>query len=104
MHAPHSLRVAAGSGLTTHSHRLLCHVLHVPPAVWRAPVPIPENLIMTERPKEEPLPDSQKRVQPFLDCISYLLARRWLRDQRQQTATSPQERPEPGDEAPTPKP
>jgi hypothetical protein len=58
---------------------------------------------MSERPKEESLPDSQKRVQPFLDCISYLLAKRWLRDQRQQqTATSPQENPEPGDEAPKP--
>jgi hypothetical protein len=28
--------------------------------------------------------DTQKRVQPFLDCISFLLAKRWLREQREQ--------------------
>lgn len=38
---------------------------------------------------------SQKRVQPFLDCIAFLLAKRWLRDQRQQDSEKPpQERPE----------
>jgi hypothetical protein len=34
---------------------------------------------------DEPTPDaSQRRVQPFLDCVAYLLAKRWLRDQRQE--------------------
>jgi hypothetical protein len=32
--------------------------------------------------KESPLA-SQARVQPFLDCVSCLLAKRWLHDQRQ---------------------
>ncbi len=38
-------------------------------------------------------PDSQKRLTPFLDCISYLLAKRWLKDQRQ-AARPPRERQE----------
>lgn len=33
----------------------------------------------------------QKRVDAFLDCIAHLLAKRWLRDQRQQEE-APQER------------
>jgi hypothetical protein len=27
---------------------------------------------------------AKKRLTPFLDCVSYLLARRWLRDQQQE--------------------
>ena len=39
---------------------------------------------MPQHPSEDsPCPD-QKRVEAFLDCIAYLLAKRWLRDQRQQ--------------------
>jgi hypothetical protein len=58
----------------------------------------PEIPIMSDHPQEKPPSESHKRVQPFLDCISYLLAKRWLRDQRQQTAEPPQERPESCDE------
>jgi hypothetical protein len=38
---------------------------------------------MPEHPDEQS-PDAQRRVQPFLDCVARLLARRWLRDQRQE--------------------
>ena len=54
---------------------------------------------MPDHPHEEPLPESHKRVQPFLDCISYLLAKRWLHDQRQEEEKPPQERPEHRDES-----
>ncbi|MCY2989449.1 MAG: hypothetical protein NTY19_16480 [Planctomycetota bacterium] len=50
---------------------------------------------MSEQSHEEPLSDSPKRLQPFLDCLAYLLAKRWLRDQRQQEETPPQDRREP---------
>jgi hypothetical protein len=53
---------------------------------------------MSDYSQEKPPPESHKRVQPFLDCVSYLLAKRWLRDQRQQTTEPPQERPESCDE------
>jgi len=33
---------------------------------------------------EAPSPHEMKRLDAFLDCIAYLLAKRWLRDQRQQ--------------------
>jgi hypothetical protein len=46
--------------------------------------PTLEYLSMPEH-ADEPSPDaSQRRVQPFLDCVAYLLAKRWLREQRQQ--------------------
>jgi hypothetical protein len=44
-----------------------------------------ETLIMAKRNNEEPSKAVQKHVQPFLDCVAYLLAKRWLRDQRRQT-------------------
>jgi hypothetical protein len=53
---------------------------------------------MAEPADEDSSHTSQKRVQPFLDCVAYLLARRWLRDQRQQQENHPQERQEPNDE------
>jgi hypothetical protein len=37
----------------------------------------------------------QRRLQPFLDCVAHLLAKRWLRDQRQQ-----EEKPPPGEQEP----
>ena len=49
---------------------------------------------MSEQPHEEPLSDSPKRLQPFLDCLAHLLAKRWLRDQRQQAEKPPQDRRE----------
>ncbi len=39
---------------------------------------------MAEHADEESRQAYQKRVRPFLDCVAYLLAKRWLRDQRQQ--------------------
>jgi hypothetical protein len=35
----------------------------------------------------------QRHLTPFLDCIAYLMAKRWLHDQRQAEA-SPQDTPE----------
>jgi len=37
----------------------------------------------------------QRRLQAFLDCVAHLLAKRWLRDQRQQ-----EEKPPPGEQDP----
>lgn len=53
---------------------------------------------MTEDPEEEFPQDVQNRLQPFLDCVAYLLAKRWLRDQRQGPAQPPQEESVPGDD------
>ena len=39
---------------------------------------------MPKHPSEDSSNDSQKRIDAFLDCTAYLLAKRWLRDQRQQ--------------------
>lgn len=39
---------------------------------------------MSQQPSEAPSPREMKRVDAFLDCIARLLAKRWLRDQRQQ--------------------
>ena len=50
---------------------------------------------MAEYADEESPQDSPKRVQSFLDCVAYLLAKRWLRDQRQQDEKPPQKKPEP---------
>lgn len=36
-----------------------------------------------EHPDEDPARHAQKRFETFLDCIAYLLARRWLRDEHQ---------------------
>lgn len=53
---------------------------------------------MPEIPDNDSARGPQKRLQPFLDCIAYLLARRWLREQRQQEEEPPQERQDPHDE------
>ena len=50
---------------------------------------------MADHADEESPQDSPKRVQPFLDCVAYLLAKRWLRDQREQDEKPPQKKPEP---------
>ena len=39
---------------------------------------------MPQHPSEDSSHHDKKRVEAFLDCIAYLLAKRWLRDQRQQ--------------------
>ena len=41
---------------------------------------------------------TQKRVQPFLDCVAYVLAKHWLRDQRQEQDKPLQERQSARDE------
>jgi hypothetical protein len=41
-----------------------------------------EILTMTENNNKEPANRFPKFVQPFLDCVAYLLAKRWLQDQR----------------------
>ena len=46
---------------------------------------------MSQHPGEDSSHRVQKRVNAFLDCIAYLLAKRWLRDQRQQEEKLPQE-------------
>lgn len=50
-------------------------------------------MIMSEPSDEESLRAAQKRVQPFLDCVAYLLAKRWLQDQRQQEDKPQQKHP-----------
>ena len=52
---------------------------------------------MSEHPDKESVRNAQKRIEPFLDCVAYLLAKRWLRDQRQEEET-PSDRQEPSDE------
>jgi hypothetical protein len=49
---------------------------------------------MSEQSDDQSAPDAQKRVQPFLDCIAFLLAKRWLHDQRQQESEKPQQQEE----------
>jgi len=39
---------------------------------------------MSQVPDEGPSPRETKRVDKFLDCVAGLLAKRWLRDQRQE--------------------
>ncbi len=39
---------------------------------------------MPQIPDKEPSHSAQKRVQAFLECIAQLLAKRWLREQREQ--------------------
>jgi hypothetical protein len=41
-------------------------------------------MLMPQNPSEDSSHRDRKRVEAFLDCIAYLLAKRWLRDQRQQ--------------------
>ena len=40
---------------------------------------------MPDHPKPNPKPyqNTEKRIEPFLDCLAFLLAKRWLREQRQ---------------------
>jgi hypothetical protein len=45
---------------------------------------------------------AQRRIQPFWDCVAYLLAKRWLQDQWQQEETPPQKGQESRTEQPEP--
>ena len=38
----------------------------------------------------------EERIEGFIDCIARLLARRWLRDRREQPVHPPQESEQPG--------
>jgi len=47
----------------------------------------PETDVMLHDPDKNFDHDAQQRLEALLDCIAYLLAKRWLRDQYQQEAT-----------------
>lgn len=57
---------------------------------------------MADDAEEEFPQDVQNRVEPFLDCVAYLLAKRWLRDRRQGIAPPHPEESLPGDEPDSP--
>jgi hypothetical protein len=46
---------------------------------------------MPERPREQAVQGTTKRFHAFLDCLASLLAKRWLRDQRQHEQETPQD-------------
>jgi hypothetical protein len=46
--------------------------------------PIVETVFMSESSDKVASRQAEKKTQPFLDCIAHLMAKRWLRDQRQQ--------------------
>jgi hypothetical protein len=50
-----------------------------------------EILMMSDHREQESARRAEGRLQPFLDCVAYLLAKRWLRDQRQQEERPPRE-------------
>jgi len=50
---------------------------------------------MSQVPDEGPSPREMKRVDQFLDCVARLLAKRWLRDQRQENESPHQTSCEP---------
>jgi hypothetical protein len=49
---------------------------------------------MSEQIDDESLRAAENRVQPFLDCVAYLLAKRCLLDQRQSGDKPPQKHSE----------
>ena len=90
MHAPLSLRTADFSG----RQRSWRFTSFLPPARHvTGPSRTPETMRMSEQP-DDTARNAQKRVQPLLDCISYLLAKRWLREQREQESKKPQQQGE----------
>ena len=44
---------------------------------------------MPKQTNEDSARQLQKRLQPFLDCVARLLAKRWLHDQRQEEEKPP---------------
>jgi len=50
---------------------------------------------MTDNANEKSARAKQNRVQSFLDCIAYLMAKHWLRNQRQQKVMLLQNNQEP---------
>ena len=39
---------------------------------------------MSESSNRKASRQAERKLQPFLDCVAYLLAKRWLREQREQ--------------------
>ena len=54
---------------------------------------------MPKQTNEDSARQLQRRLQPFLDCVAHLLAKRWLHDQRQQE-DSPTQKQSVADERP----
>ena len=58
----------------------------------------PRDSIMSDHPNPKPdpklPPGTERRVEPFLDCLAFLLAKRWLREQRQSEEKPSQDQPE----------
>ena len=52
---------------------------------------------MSEGSNEDAARNAQKRMQPFLDCISFLLAKRWLREQRERREQESEKTQQQGD-------
>jgi hypothetical protein len=57
---------------------------------------------MSEKPDNDRACATSKRLEPFLDCVAYLLAKRWLREQRQGATQPPQGESLPGNERDSP--
>jgi len=53
---------------------------------------------MSEHSNEDTTHTTHERLHPLLDCIAYLLAKRWLKDQRPPAETSPQDKDVPHDD------
>ena len=53
---------------------------------------------MVDHPDKELSRDDQKRLQPFLDCVAYLLAKQWLQDQRRREETQQKDGQKPSEE------
>lgn len=59
----------------------------------------PEATAMSQLPVEDSAREARNRLQSFLDCVAYLLAKRCLREQRRgKKESQPQEQPPRGDE------
>jgi len=60
--------------------------------LWCENTNIYGDLVMSDNPNpnQKPLPSTERRVEPFLDCLAFLLAKRWLREQRQSEENPPQ--------------
>ena len=40
-------------------------------------------------------PNTERRIEPFMDCLAFLLAKRWLREQQQSEEKLSQDQREP---------
>ena len=60
----------------------------------------PGDTTMSDNPNPEPSQNAERRLEPFMDCLAFLLAKRWLREQRQSEEKPPQNQPEPQEDQP----